>query len=263
VPRLTTTARDRPPEEAAEDSSFARGLRLLLTVADRGGVRADELAALLDMPVSTVYRYLRTLGEFGFVDRRAGRYHLGPRLMIGTQANVSSEHLIRAADPILQRLADETGETAVITRRIGLSAVCLHQVPSRHQLRVTLEPGEPLPLHAGATSRVLLAYAPQEIVEAVLAQGIEPATSASPGADALRILLAACVREGIAESEGELIPGAVALAAPILRPDGIVGAIGVIGPADRCGPGWRRGLRGRVRTAASNVAEALRNTNPL
>jgi hypothetical protein len=29
------TARDRPPEEAAEDTSFARGLRVLLTIADR------------------------------------------------------------------------------------------------------------------------------------------------------------------------------------------------------------------------------------
>ena len=65
-----TTARDRPPEEAAEDTSFARGLRLLLTIADRGEIRADELSALLEMPASSVYRYLRTLPEFGFVDRR-------------------------------------------------------------------------------------------------------------------------------------------------------------------------------------------------
>ena len=78
-----TTARDRPPEEAQEDTSFARGLRLLLTVADRGEVRADELSALLDTPLSTVYRYLRTLGEFGFVDRQGGRFRLGPRLVIG------------------------------------------------------------------------------------------------------------------------------------------------------------------------------------
>ena len=60
-----TTARDRPPEEAAEDTSFARGLRLLLTMADRGEVRADELGSLLEMPVSTAYRYLRTLGNSG------------------------------------------------------------------------------------------------------------------------------------------------------------------------------------------------------
>jgi len=66
------TARDRPPEEAAIDTSFARGLRLLLAVADRGEVRADDLAVILEMPVSTVYRYLRTLGEFGFVDKWGG-----------------------------------------------------------------------------------------------------------------------------------------------------------------------------------------------
>ena len=76
--RSMTTARDRPPEEAAEDTSFARGLRLLLAVADRGEVRADELAAALEMPVSTVYRYLRTLVEFGFVDRTGGTFRLGP-----------------------------------------------------------------------------------------------------------------------------------------------------------------------------------------
>ena len=42
-----TTARDHPPEEAGEDTSFARGLRILLTIADRGEVRAEELSALL------------------------------------------------------------------------------------------------------------------------------------------------------------------------------------------------------------------------
>jgi len=75
-----TTARDRPPEEAAEDTSFARGLRLLLTVADRGEVRADELGTTLDMPLSTVYRYLRTLGDFGFVDRNGGQFQ--PRCFV-------------------------------------------------------------------------------------------------------------------------------------------------------------------------------------
>ena len=98
----SSTARDRPPEEAGEDTSFARGLRILLTVADRGEVKAEELAVLLDTPTSTVYRYLRTLTEFGFVDRRDGRYLLGPRLVIGSGTNVTSEQLIRVADPVLR-----------------------------------------------------------------------------------------------------------------------------------------------------------------
>jgi hypothetical protein len=77
-----TTARDHPPEEAAEDTSLARGLRLLLTVADRGEVRADELGSALNMPLSTVYRYLRTLGDFGFVDRHGSLFRAHVEAMV-------------------------------------------------------------------------------------------------------------------------------------------------------------------------------------
>ncbi|MEA2611318.1 MAG: hypothetical protein QOG32_1044, partial [Chloroflexota bacterium] len=167
-----TTARDHPPEEAAEDTSFARGLRLLLTVADRGEVRADELSASLAMPLSTVYRYLRTLADFGFVERRGGVFRLGPKLLIGTGTNVSSERLIRHADAALRMLADATGETAVVVRRIGLSSTCLHQIESDEPLRVTLEPGTMSPLYAGAPGRVLLAFAPSEILDEVLSQDL-------------------------------------------------------------------------------------------
>ena len=164
------TARDRPPEEAAEDTSFARGLRVLLTIADRGEVRADELSVLLDTPVSTIYRYLRTLSTFGFVDRQGPGYRLGPRLIIGSGTNVTAEELIRTSGPVLDLLADETGETAVIVRRIGLSAVCLHEVPSKHPLRVTIPPDTALPLHQGALGKALLAFAPDDILDEALAR---------------------------------------------------------------------------------------------
>jgi DNA-binding IclR family transcriptional regulator len=234
-----TTARDRPPEEAAEDTSFARGLRLLLTVADRGDVRADELSALLEMPVSTVYRYLRTLADFGCVDRHGGQFRVGPKLLIGTGANVSSERLIRHADPVLRMLVEETGETAVVVRRIGLSCICLHQIESDAPLRVTLEPGAMTPLYAGAPGRVLLAFAPTEVLEEVLAQDLLRMTPATPDESGLRNGLGDIVMTGLATSEGELIDGSVAMAAPVFREDGIVGAIGLIGPAFRCGSEWR------------------------
>jgi DNA-binding IclR family transcriptional regulator len=251
------TARDRPPEEAADHTTFARGLRLLLVIADRGEVRADELGVALEMPVSTVYRYLRTLGEFGFVDRRDGRYHVGPRLLIGSQANVSTEQLIRVADPVMQAITEASGETAVLTRRIGLSAVCLHQVESHRGLRVALEVGAALPLHAGAVARVLLADAPEEVLSALLEQGLEPVTAETPDAEALPALLEDTRRDGFAVSEGELVAGSVALAVPIRRPDGIVGAIGVLGPADRCDAAWRRRVLRHLRMAAGTVAERV------
>jgi DNA-binding IclR family transcriptional regulator len=259
-----TTARDRPPEEAAEDSSFARGLRVLLTVADRGEVRADELSVLLDTPISTVYRYLRTLAEFGFVDRHGAGYRLGPRLVIGGGATVTSEEIVRVGGPVLQMLSDETGETAVIGRRVGLMAVNLQEVQSRHPLRVTMDPGTAWPLDRGALARVLLAFAPPEILDEVLAQDPEPGAGARTGADARRLRrdLQEIAAAGIARSEGEPVSGCVAIAVPILREDGIVGAIGVIGPDDRCGLAWRARVGRLLPDAARTIVGGLRGGSP-
>lgn len=251
------TARDRPPEEAAEDTSFARGLRLLLTVADRGEVRADELSSVLDIPLSTVYRYLRTLGDFGFVDRHGGQFRLGPRLLIGTGANVSSERLIRHADALLRMLVHETGETAVVVRRIGLSSVCLHQIESDEALRVTLEPGTMSPLYAGAPGRVLLAFAPSGVLDDVIAQDLTRITPATPTEAELRASIGGIVMTGMAMSEGELVEGSVALAAPVFREDGIVGAIALLGPAFRCDAVWRARSGRLIQEAGRAINAAL------
>jgi IclR family transcriptional regulator, acetate operon repressor len=252
-----TTARDRPPEEAAEDTSFARGLRILLTIADRGEIRADDLGTLLDMSMSTVYRYLKTLSEFGFVERQGTGYGLGPRLLIGTGANVSSEELIRAADPLLQMLVQETGETAIISRRIGLSAVCLHEVPSEQALRVTLGAGLAGPLDHGALARVLLAFAPPDILGEVIAQRAGSSDEAVDDERQLRDDLAEIVSVGIARTAGEYLSGTVAMAVPIMRDDGIVAAIGVIGPEARCGLAWRARVARALPDAARSIVASL------
>lgn len=249
-----STARDRPPEEAAEDTSFARGLRVLLTIADRGEIRADELGTLLETPISTIYRYLRTLAEFGFIERSEAGYRLGPRLVIGRGTNVSSEELIRLADPILRSLEEETGETVVISRRVGLSAVCLHEVSSRQPLRVNLGPGLATPLHLGAISKVLLAYAPPDILDEVLHQTHPPAGLRRRE---LRKELAAITAAGIARSEDDPIPGTVTVAVPIIREDGIVAAIAVVGPETRCGLAWRARVSRLLPDAAAAIVGSL------
>jgi DNA-binding IclR family transcriptional regulator len=243
------TAVDRPPEEAAEDSSFARGLRVFLAVADRGEIRADELGTLLDTPLSTVYRYLRTLTEFGFVERAGAGYRLGPRLQITGGATVTSEELIRIADPVLTMLVEETGETAVIARRVAGAAVCLHEVQSRQALRVSCGPGTTLPLHTGALSRVLLAFAPADVQDEALA--------AMPEARKLRRDLARVATDGIARSEGEVFSGTVTIAVPVMREDGIVAALGVLAPTDRADLEWRTRTARLLADAALTAGGAL------
>lgn len=245
-----TTALDRPPEEAAEDTSFARGLRVFLTIADRGDIRADELSVLLETPLSTIYRYLRTLTEFGFVERQEAGYRIGSRLhVIGAGPAVTAEELIRAAEPLLVGLADATAETAFISRRIGVAAMCLAQAPSPQALRVVLEPGQTSPLHVGAVGRVLLAFAPPEVQDAAL-------TDLSDGS-VIRASLARVVNDGAALDEGEAFAGVTTVAVPVMREDGIVAAIGVSAPSDRAGRRWQARSRGALRRAAAEIQASL------
>lgn len=245
-----TTALDRPPEEAAEDTSFARGLRVFLTIADRGDIRADELSVLLETPLSTVYRYLRTLTEFGFVERQEAGYRIGSRLhVIGAGPAVTAEELIRAAEPLLLGLAEGTAETAFISRRIGVATVCLAQAPSPQALRVVLEPGQTSPLHVGAVGRVLLAFAPAEVQDAALAD--------LPDGAAIRGTLARVVNDGAALDEGEAFAGVTTVAVPVMREDGIVATIGVSAPSDRAGRRWQARSRGALRRAAADIQASL------
>ena len=198
-----------------------------------------------------MYRYLRTLTEFGFVERMDGGYRLGPRMHLTAGATVSSEELIRHADPVLRMLAAEAGETAVIARRVGLTAVCLHEVQSAHALRVTYEAGTATPLVAGAIAKVLLAYAPDEIQDEALA--------GASHAGALRRELATVVADGVARSEGELFSGTVTMAVPILRDDGIVAAIGLLAPAERATLPWRARAARLLSDGAAGISGALRD----
>jgi len=245
-----TTARDRPPEEAAEDTSFARGLRVFLTIADRGEMRADELSALLDTPLSTIYRYLRTLTEFGFIERQEGGYRLGQRLhVLGAGPTVSAEELIRAADPVLGAVTEAIGETSFISRRVGLGALCLAQYPSSQPLRVSVEPGLTTSLDLGAVAHVLLAYAPDEIQDAALVSVDDRETA--------RGRLPKIVLAGYAEDEGETFAGAVTIAVPVLRDDGIIAAIAVAAPTDRATRRWVGRARQRLQTAALAIEHSL------
>ncbi len=162
---------------------------------------------------------------------------------------------------MLRLLAEETGETAVIVRRIGRTAVCLHEVESSQALRVTIAPTTSLPLESGAFGKALLAFAPPEILEEIL--GSEPALASLVGPAAvvdperLRAELADIVTSGVARSVGEVVSGSVAVAAPIFREDGIVAAIGVIGPEARCGLAWRTRVARLLPGAAGSVVGAL------
>lgn len=221
-----------PIHNGPRGSSLVRGLEILDRVGDKGRVRVDELAALVDLPLSTVYRYVRQLRASGYLHEVDGSYCLGRRFSSSAERKEAG-HLVRVAEPILNRLRETTGEAAILAVRVQSTALCLDRVMPQRRYVLSFQRGTIRPLYAGASATILLAFAPEEIIEEVLHGPIRRATANTPEREDLPKLLAVIREQGFALSHGEVDPGMVGIAAPAFRGEQCICAVSVAGPASR------------------------------
>lgn len=222
-----------------------------------------EIARTCDLPTPTAYRILAALRRRGFVTQDAGskRFRLGiGALDLGERARAVVD--IRAAAlPVMRRLCHEVGETAILTvlAEGHDRSICLERVESPQPLRLSLEPGRQLPLHAGASQKVLLAFLPNEEIERVLSGPLERlcrATITDPVE--LRAGLAQIRRRGWASSFEETNVGVWGLAVPILDDHGgVIGAVGLAGPSARLSRARAAEHLHRLREGTDGIARAL------
>ena len=250
-----------PPEASAVHGceGARRVLALMLAFsADQNTLTARQLADATGIALPTVYRYITLLRETGLLagDER-GRYRLSARLIGLAKAAEAAESIIDVADPVMQDLAEQTGETVILVRLIGRSPVCVHRVQSAQQLRISFEPGQPLPLERGASARLLLASLPPDVRREYLA----PLAERDPEAAALlekRVLLAG--QQGYATSLEEIYKGVWAASAQVVQGKRVVAVLTVPSPLVRAPIEQRRQLLDQVRAAARAIGEGLRAT---
>jgi DNA-binding IclR family transcriptional regulator len=248
-----------PPEANASHGceGARRVLALMLTFsADDNTLTARQLAERTGIALPSVYRYITLLRETGLLagDER-GSYRLSARLIGLARAAEAAESIIDVADPVMHDLARQTGETVILVRLIGRSAVCVHRVQSDHQLRISFEAGQPLPLERGASARLLLASLAPHVRKEYLA----PLAERDPEAAALleRKILAAG-QQGFATSEEEIHMGVWAASAQVMQGKRVLAALTVPSPLVRAPAEQRAQLLGRVRSAAREISEGLR-----
>jgi DNA-binding IclR family transcriptional regulator len=104
-------------------------------------------------------------------------------------------------------------------------------------------------LHAGAEQRVLLAFAPRQLIEEVISRGLRNYTTATLSTERLLTTLEQTRQRKIAISRGEYVSGAVAVGVPVIVRGQAVCSVGVAGPSVRCTNEW-------VRDAATSLAKA-------
>jgi DNA-binding IclR family transcriptional regulator len=231
-------------------------LELLLTYSrDQHTQSARELAAATGIPLPTVYRYVAFLREMGLlVERGAGTYSLSARFFSLAQAAEAAERLIDLAHPVMQRLAADVDETVILVRLIAGSAVCVHQIESRHRLRISLEPGHALSLEGGASARLLLASLSPEARSAQLA---DLAAHNPERAAWLEAEVALAGERGWATSAEEVDRGIWAGSAAIRDRGRIIASLTVPSPLARTDEGLQEHLLRRVCEAAEEINAAI------
>ena len=155
----------------------------------------------------------------------------------------------------MRDLAGRTGETVILVRLIGRSAVCVHRVQSAQQLRISFEAGQPLPLDRGASARLLLASLPPNVRREYLAPLAERDSEAAALLEK-KILIAG--QQGYATSEEEIHKGVWAAAAQVMQGKRMAAVLTVPSPLVRAPAEQRAQLLTQVRTSARAIEDGLR-----
>ncbi len=193
-----------------------------------------ELSALVDEPVSSLYRILTSLTSLGWVESSTtrGRYRLGLDVMRFGYA-VEDRLSIRAhALPVLERLHSETGLTVYLLVRRFTRSVCIERIEGRDVRSLATMIGSSTPLFAGAGPRVLLATLPDADREQVIDGEfrLDPNDPPVPPREKIRADAEKTLRQGYAISDGDVTPGVAAIGAPVRDHRGdVIAAISVSG----------------------------------
>lgn len=219
----------------------------------------EAMMAALGYSRPTLYRYLKTLRAAGYLVSLPGAgLTLGPRVTELDFLMRRSDPLIAAGAPCLRLLAARYPCSAFITRWYGRKILCVASEVSHPAPRSAYPRGRPMPLARGAISRVIIAHLPRREQEAILAEHPDAPGGAGTTAEGMRDALRAVRRAGVCTAWGEVTPGVVGVAAPILAADrSPIGALCLTSDAAEVDDTRLDAIRRDVKASAAALSAAL------
>jgi len=239
-----------------------RALDILLGFSqERPTLSLTQIAGQLDMPKSTIHRLLLTLEGRGFVRRDADspQYHLGFRIIELASLVLKDLDLPRWAQPHLERLAAQSGETVDLAVLDDTQVIYLQVIESVQRVKIAAAEGQHLPAFCTATGKAILAFLPEERLAPILARSV---TSYTPNTRTqvaeLQADLAQTRERGFAIAEQEYESEINAVAAPLLDAHRLpVASVAIVGPSYRM-PRERMLLLGQsVRATTETMAREV------
>jgi DNA-binding IclR family transcriptional regulator len=218
--------------------SVDRALDILLCFTREDPARSlTQIAEAIHMSKTTVHRLLATLENKRFItrDNATGLYRLGLRFIEMASLVLQDVELHRWAQPYLQRLAKECGETVDLSILDGSHVIYLEVIESPQRVKLAAAVGQRLPACFTASGKALLAFLPEEPVKKIISENLAATTNHNPVSipEMIEDLRATAAR-GYAISEQEYEEEINAVAAPIFDKDrNPIASIAIVGPSFR------------------------------
>ncbi|MEL7106873.1 MAG: HTH-type transcriptional regulator BhcR [Pseudomonadota bacterium] len=242
--------------------SLDRACMILTDLAANPGLTLTELAERLSQSPATLYRVLTTFEAHRITehDPATQTWHVGPGAFRIGSAFLRRTNIVERARPYMERLVDQTGETANLGIRRSSHVIFLAQVETHHSIRAFFPPGTVSPLHASGIGKALLSAMPDDdIRKLVRTAGLEGFTPRTlTGTDALLADVATTRARGFALDDEERTGGMRCVAAVVRNAAGeALAGISVSGPLNRLSDSRVTRVSRNVQDAAQALSEDL------
>ena len=202
-------------------------------------MQLNELAEKIGLPKPSVHRMLVQLEGEGIVSRdMTGKaYMTGTRLQRIALTTLTSQLRGPNVEDIMQRVVDTLGETCNLGVLDGTKVLYLHRVECDQPLRMFLQAGSRVPLHATAVGKLLLAFMPEEKRQALIdIHSVECFTPNTKSGDDLLAALEQIKEARISINREESTLGLAGVAVPIFGADGsVLAGLAIHAPISRFG----------------------------
>lgn len=207
-------------------NGLAKGLAVIRAFNDDArALTLAEAAARTGLTRAAARRILMTLEDLGFTARHGERHFvLTPKVLSLGYAYLSSMPLWTFAEPVLESLVEELGETCSIATIDGTELVYVLRIPVHRILSQGITIGSRLPLHCHSAGRILLSGLNPVQLDSYFAHARLVAYTERTITDPqqLRRAVADAGRKGYAWVHGEMEANISGLSVPIFQPDGHV-----------------------------------------
>ena len=216
---------------------FMKGLRIIEAFdTDHPRLTIADVARATDMDRATCRRLLLTLISLGYAELEGAHFRLSPRILRLGHAYLHSASLPNVAQPLLDQLSRDTGESCSVSVLDGPSIVYVARASRQRVMSVNLNVGSRLPAYCSSMGRVLLAFLPPAEARLLLeASDLRPLTSKTiVSLDQLMEELASVRIQKFAIVDEELELGLRSIAVPIWNSKGkVVAALNIGAQAAR------------------------------